>query len=97
MTECPSRAAERFQADQEFPEECPVCGKPNADEQGVFVFDADPAFCSAACRDGYVVAQRAVDDVAASIILETEQLIRAHNARCPQCCHSSKYCPHEPS
>jgi len=31
------------------PEECPVCGEPNADEDGEPVYPDDPSFCSEKC------------------------------------------------
>lgn len=46
----------------EFAEECPVCGYPNANEDGEPVFE-DPSFCSARCRDQYAAHQRFMDDL----------------------------------
>jgi len=35
------------------PEECPMCGQPNSDEEGNPVFDEDPIFCSRVCLEKY--------------------------------------------
>jgi hypothetical protein len=37
---------------EEPPENCPMCGKPNTDDDGNPIFD-DPGFCSQACLDRY--------------------------------------------
>lgn len=50
-------------ASQELPEECPVCGYPNADDEGEPIFKDDPSFCSARCRDQYSAHQRFMDGV----------------------------------
>ena len=89
-------AAERFIADQEMPEECPICGDPNADpESGEPVFPEDSAFCSADCRDVHVKEQRAQDNAMAEGFEETDRLVAAHNAHCPKCIDSKKYCFHQ--
>jgi hypothetical protein len=41
----------------EEPEECP-CGAANADDDGEPIYDGDPAFCSKACVDKYIVRMR---------------------------------------
>jgi hypothetical protein len=96
MSECPSVAAERFIADQEMPEECPLCGDPNANEySGEPMVPEDPAFCSTHCRDAYIQEQRERDGAMAEDIQETAKLITAHNAQCPRCIDSKKYCFHQ--
>ena len=64
MTECPSVSWDRYCAAQEIPEECPVCGRDNATEDGEPVF-TDPAFCSQKCLDIYMedeVMSKPVED-----------------------------------
>jgi len=57
------RTYEEYHDSQDSPEECPVCGYPNADEDGEPIFEEDPSFCSARCRDEYVAHQRFMDDM----------------------------------
>jgi predicted nucleic acid-binding Zn ribbon protein len=96
MSGCPSVSAERYFADQDMPEECPICGDPNADEtSGVPLFSEDPAFCSEACREVYVKEQKNHDALHVTDFDETDRLIAAHNAQCPKCTNSKKYCCHQ--
>ena len=95
MTQCPSRIVERFIASEEYPEECPVCGDSNTDEKGEPVFPGDPVFCSAHCRDVYVIEQKQKDDLAAAEYKDITKVIAAHNAKCPRCITSKVYCFHE--
>lgn len=95
MTQCPSRIVERFNASQEEPEECPVCGDSNADENGEPVYQADPVFCSSHCRDVYVTEQKQRDDVAATEYKDISVVIAAHNAKCKRCVTSPVYCFHQ--
>jgi len=96
MAECPSRSFEQHFADQEMPEQCPVCDDSNADGvTGEPVFTEDSAFCSAACRDVYVSEQEHHDSMLALDFENTEKLIAAHNAQCPQCVNSKRYCFHQ--
>jgi len=95
MSECPSRAAEQYIASQEMPEECPVCGDPNANEKGEPVFPVDAAFCSEACREVYVKEQKNHDSMHVTDFEETAKLIAVHNAQCPKCIGSQKYCFHQ--
>jgi hypothetical protein len=57
------RTYEEYIAALDWTEECPVCGYPNANEDGEPIFEEDPSFCSARCRDQYVANQRFMDDV----------------------------------
>jgi hypothetical protein len=54
---CPSHDWDRYCAAQELPEQCPVCGRDNADEEGEPVYAPDPAFCSQACAEQYAKEQ----------------------------------------
>ncbi len=47
--ECPSKAWDRYCDSMEEPEECPSCGKPNAEEEGEPLNEAFP-YCCAACE-----------------------------------------------
>jgi len=38
----------------EMPEECPMCGEPNTDEDGEPLFD-DPSFCSKKCYQRFLI------------------------------------------
>lgn len=95
MTQCPSRIVERYNVSQEYPEECPVCGDLNSDENGVPVFAGDPTFCSSHCRDVYVNEQRQKDDLAAAEYQDVTKVIAAHNAKCVKCVTSPVYCFHQ--
>lgn len=95
MTQRLNHIVERFNATEALPEECPVCGDANADENGDSVFPADPVFCSAYCRDAYVAEQRHRDNVAATEYRDIKVVIAAHNARCPKCVTSPVYCFHQ--
>ena len=96
MPECPSVAAERFYAEQEMPEECPICGDPNADpETGEPTFPEDVAFCSAECREVYVKEQKNHEALHVTDFEETDRLIAVHNAQCPRCAGSKQYCFHQ--
>jgi hypothetical protein len=46
------------QGHYDIPEECPVCGYPNADDDGQPIYPDDPAFCSKHCTDQYAADQR---------------------------------------
>ena len=61
MTECPSRSAERYLADQERPEVCPICGKDNSTEDGKPVCVQAEDFCSVECRDEYCKNLKEID------------------------------------
>jgi len=95
MTQCPSRIVERYIASQELPEECPVCGDYNADENGEPVYKADPSFCSSHCRDVYMAEQKQKDDVEAAEHQDVAKLISVHNAKCVRCVTSPVYCFHQ--
>jgi len=95
MTQCPSHIVERFNASQEYPDECPVCGDSNGDENGNAVFPQDPAFCCAHCRDVYIAEQKQKDDVEAAEYQDVKVLIAAHNAKCQRCATSPVYCFHQ--
>lgn len=95
MTSCPSRAVELYNFSQELPEECPVCGDPNADEGGQPVYLADPVFCSSYCKEVYVKEQRQQDDLQAAELQDVSKVIAAHNAGCVQCVSSPVYCFHQ--
>lgn len=51
---CPSQDWDRYCQQTELPDECPVCKKPNYDEENdIDVYPADPSFCSKKCADTY--------------------------------------------
>ena len=54
---------ENYVASLELPEECPVCGYANADDDGEPLFVEDPSFCSERCMREYEVNQRFLDDI----------------------------------
>lgn len=95
MNSCPSRAVERYLASMDIPEDCPVCGEPNADDNGVPYFSEDEAFCGAQCRDTYVAEQKAADAAYAQSIAEDERIVADYNANCPRCVGSLKLCTHQ--
>lgn len=96
MTECPSRAAERYMAGEDGPEDCPVCGKANAHENGEPVFPEDWAFCSAACRDTYTAEVRAQTEAVVRSMYEEDRHIAEFNAGCALCKEQSKkLCRHQ--
>lgn len=63
------------QGGYDIPEECPVCGKPNADEDGEPVYPQDSAFCSEHCANEYAADQRFHDHNLYLDYVETERLI----------------------
>lgn len=60
--------------DEDDPLVCPQCGGANHDEEtDAPIFEADPAFCSAACRDRYALDRKAEAEAeAAAFALEME-------------------------
>ena len=109
MAECPSRAAERYLASQELPEECPTCGGENSTESGEWVCADAPGFCSVVCQGEYLDVQRAADDAIKGAGGEDVKTIAGDNsdpgcgpvpdgARCEDCGAPAAYygtCPYE--
>jgi hypothetical protein len=89
---CPSQDWDRYCADQETPEVCPMCGEENCTEEGEPVCKEAEAFCSTKCRDEYVLEQKRLDDAAYQEYLFEKKQIAEHNAKCPSCKGSEKYC-----
>jgi hypothetical protein len=56
-----SKSYENYEQSLDIPEECPMCHKKNADNDGEPLFDDDPAFCSAECRNSYMSAVAIAD------------------------------------
>jgi len=74
---CPSQDWDRYYASQELPEECPVCKKPNYDEDTEeWVCPAHEGFCSEACADKYDTMCR---EEAAQEEVERQEELRQHH------------------
>ncbi len=75
MTFCPSQSWDAYCAATELPEECPVCKKPNFDEDTEEpVFAPDPAFCSAKCATDYEEQCRAEAEYEAKAAIDEAAL-----------------------
>ena len=93
---CPSHDWDRYCDSQEVPEECPVCGAENSKmESGhgpQWVCDEAPGFCSVKCAEEYKAEQKRLDEAQAQEYFAEQKQIAEHNAKCPQCKGSEKYC-----
>jgi hypothetical protein len=78
------------------PESCPTCGAPNTNtDDGSWVCNLAPGFCSVKCATDYVKAERSRVNALVAGLNSTAKLIKAHNAKCPRGCKTSrKYCTH---
>jgi len=93
---CPSKDWERCCSSQELPEECPVCGDPNADDAGEWLCKEAPGFCCKKHQEEYLAEQRRMDDRAMEEMDREDKLVEEHNAKCPRCAgQSRKYCGHD--
>lgn len=73
MTRCPSQDWDRYCADNDLPEQCPVCNKDNADPNtGEWL--SDPGFCSKECSEKYQEEQRISDEAAFKAREEADRL-----------------------
>lgn len=81
--------------ESEFPESCPVCGKPNQTDDGKDVCSDAVGFCSTACMKEYVEHWNKVADELLGQLSEEDRLVAEHNAKCPQCKGSKKLCRHQ--
>jgi hypothetical protein len=96
MTSGHDQVVELYNPFPGLPEECPVCGDLNADEEGRPVYLADPAFCSSHCKEVYVKEQMqraCVEAVGRG--QEVSKVIAARNAGCVHCVTSPVYCFHQ--
>jgi hypothetical protein len=89
---CPSQDWDRYCASQDMPETCPECGEENADDEGNPICPTHPAFCSVKCADVWAEREFQAANNEAAEYLHEKQLIAEHNAKCPSCKHSEKYC-----
>jgi hypothetical protein len=89
---CPSQDWDRYSASQDMPTECPVCGDENADDEGNPICPEHPAFCCKEHGERYIAEQKRLDENAAAEYLFEKKQIAEHNAKCPSCKHSEKYC-----
>jgi len=70
---CPSRAAEIHHVSQEMTEQCPVCGKENADPKtGNWVCEETAPFCSASCELLCITEQKKEDAAYAEALQQEE-------------------------
>lgn len=42
---------------EELPDQCPICGENNVDENGEWLFEEEPPFCSDLCRTKYEIRE----------------------------------------
>jgi len=76
-------------------EVCPNCGAGNSDENGGWLLLTAPGFCSVKCATDYVKAERTRVNALVAELNDIAKLIKAHNAKCPKgCATSRKYCTH---
>lgn len=59
MAHCPSHDWDRYCDAHDPPEDCPVCHKPNADDDGNPICLEADCYCSVACRDQDLADQKA--------------------------------------
>ena len=74
MANCPSMDWDRYCRQNDPPEECPICDKPNSDDDGNPVCAEAADFCSIACRDVYLKLQREEDESMARAEAESDTL-----------------------
>lgn len=59
--------------DDDYPEDCPVCQKPNVDEDGDWLMSGEAeGFCSTSCMEEYVEIARAFADAEAKAMADME-------------------------
>ena len=93
---CPSQDWDRYCDSQDIPEQCPMCGGENADEEGEPICKEAEAFCSTKCRDEYTAEQKKLAESEAQDYFAEQKMLAEHNDKCPRCKGSTqKYCFHE--
>jgi hypothetical protein len=89
---CPSHGWDRYCDSQDIPEQCPMCGAENADEEGEPVCKEAEAFCSVKCQTEYMAEQKRLAEAEVAEYFAEKAQIAEHNAKCPSCKGSEKYC-----